>query len=110
MVIQLITVSIKPEQRERWLELIAKNAAETRGEKGCEGVALGEDLETPNRFVIVEHWASLEAKYENFRTPKFSRLLGELDEILAGPPEVSLNEVASTQTLEEALHAAGLSE
>jgi hypothetical protein len=36
MVTQLINVSIRPEQRDRWLEVIRMNAAQTRAEEGCE--------------------------------------------------------------------------
>ena len=33
---QLVNVSIRPEQRHKWLELIRTNAAQTRAEEGCE--------------------------------------------------------------------------
>lgn len=69
---------------------------------------IGEDIETPNRFTIVERWASLEAQYNHFRTPEFGKMMGALGNILAGPPEVSIHDVASTMTLEEALAAAGV--
>lgn len=109
MVIQLVGVSIRPEQRDRWLELIRVNAAQTRAEEGCESYQISEDLETPNNFVIVERWASLEARYSHFRNPQFGELMGALGDIIAGPPEVSIHEAASTLTLDEALTAAGVS-
>ena len=108
MVIQLVRVSIRPEQRARWLALIRANAAQTRAEEGCESYQIGEDLETPHTFVVVERWASLEAQYSHFRTPEFGELMGALGDIIAGPPEVSIHEVASTLTLDEALAAAGV--
>jgi quinol monooxygenase YgiN len=107
MVIQLVRVSIKPEQREKWLELIAANAAATRLEEGCESYEVTEDLETPNTFVLVERWRDLDAQYDHFRSPDFGQLMSSLGDVLAGPPEVSINEVASTLRLEEALAAAG---
>ena len=109
MVIQLVNVSISPEHRDRWLELIHMNAAQTRAEKGCESYQVSEDLEAPNNFVIVERWASLEAQYSHFQRPEFGELMGALGDVLAGPPDVSINEVASTLTLDEALAAAGMS-
>jgi quinol monooxygenase YgiN len=109
MVVQVVRVSIKPEQRERWLEIIRMNAAQTRAEEGCESYQFCEDVETPNTFVIVEYWASMEAQYDHFRKPDFGELMGSLNDVLAGPPEVSIYEVASTQTLDEALVAAGVS-
>jgi quinol monooxygenase YgiN len=108
MVIQLVRVSIKPDQRESWLELIRQNAAQTRTEEGCESYQISEDLETPNTFTIVEHWSDLEAQYEHFRNPEFGKLMGALGDIIAGPPEVSINEVSATLSLDEALSAAGV--
>jgi quinol monooxygenase YgiN len=96
MVIQLVRVAIKPEQRETWLVLVRQNAAETRAEEGCESYEIGEDIETPNIFVIVERWADLNAQYEHFRNPRFGELMGALGDVLAAPPEVSISEVAST--------------
>ena len=109
MVIQLVNVSIRPEQRERWLDLIRENAAQTRAEEGCESYQVAEDLEMPNTFVIAERWTDLEAQYRHFRTPSFGQLIAALGDIIAGPPVVSIHEVASTLTLDEALRNAGLS-
>jgi quinol monooxygenase YgiN len=108
MVIQLVRVSIKPDQRERWLELVRQNAAQTRAENGCESYQISEDIDTPNTFAIVERWADLDAQYDHFRNPDFGALMGALADVLAGPPEVSVNEVASTLTLDDALAAAGV--
>jgi quinol monooxygenase YgiN len=109
MVIQLVRVSIRPEQRDRWNEVIKQNAAQTRAEEGCESYVVSEDLETPNTFQLVERWSNLEVQYEHFRNPRFGGLMATLGDILAGPPEVSIHEVASTLTLDEALAAAGAS-
>jgi quinol monooxygenase YgiN len=109
MVIQLVRVSIRPDQRDKWVELIKMNAAQTRAEEGCESYEVGEDLEAPNTFLLVERWATLEAQYDHFRSPGFGELMGALGDILAGPPEVSIHEVAFTLTLDKALAAAGVS-
>jgi hypothetical protein len=42
MVIQLVSVSIRLEQRDGWLELIRGNAAQTRAEEGCESYQISE--------------------------------------------------------------------
>lgn len=108
MVVQVVRVPIKPEQRDRWLELVRTNAAQTRAEEGCKSYRVCEDVETPNTFVLVEEWTSMDAQYEHFRNPEFGKLMGSLQEVLAGPPEVSIYEVASRQSLDEALAAAGV--
>src|ERR671919_3081221 len=109
MVIQLVRVSINPDQRGKWLELIRANAAQTRTEDGCESYEVCEDVETPSTFVLVERWRDIDVQYDHFRNPKFGELMGSLGDVLAGPPEVSINEVGSTLTLDEALAAAGVS-
>jgi quinol monooxygenase YgiN len=108
MVLQVVRASIKREQRDRWLELVRMNAAQTRAADGCESYRVCEDIETPNAFVLVEEWTSMDAQYEHFRNPEFGKLIGSLQAVLAGPPEVAIYEVASTQTLDEALAAAGV--
>jgi quinol monooxygenase YgiN len=108
MVIQVVRVAIKPEQRNKWLELIQQNAEQTRREEGCESYVVSEDLEAPNTFVLVERWTDLEAQYQHFRQPQFGELMGGLQDVLAGPPDVTIHEVASTLTLDEALAAAGV--
>ena len=106
MVVQVVRVAIRPGQRERWLEIIRGNAAQTRSEPGCEDYQVCEDLEAPNTFVLVERWASMDAQLDHFRRPEFGELMESLGDLLAGPPEVSIHEVASTRTLDEALAAA----
>ncbi len=110
VVIQLVRVTIRPEQRDRWLEIIRDNASTTRTEDGCESYQIGEDLEAPDTFVIVERWANLDAQFSHLKTPAFAELMGALGDVLAGPPEVAIHEVASTLTLDEALSAAGVSQ
>jgi quinol monooxygenase YgiN len=109
MVIQLVRVSIRPERRDRWLGLIRANVTQTLAEEGCESYQVSEDVDAPNDFVIVERWTSLEAQYSHFRAAEFGQLMGALGDVLAGPPEVSIHEVGSTLTLDEALAAAGVS-
>ena len=108
MVIQVVKVAIRPDQRDRWLELIELNAAQTRAEDGCESYLVCENVESPGEFVLVEEWTNLEAQYRHFRAPEFADLMGSVADVLAGPPDVSIHEIASTQTLDEALEAAGV--
>jgi quinol monooxygenase YgiN len=107
MVVQIVRVSIRPGRRDAWLELVRMATAQARSEEGCESCRASEDLERPDHFVIVEQWATTEAQYRHFRNPEFGELMGSLDAVLAGTPDVSIHEVASTQRLDEALAAAG---
>jgi quinol monooxygenase YgiN len=108
MFVQIVRASIKPDQRDRWLEVIRKNATQTRSEEGCQGYQVAEDLEAPNSFIIVELWASLDAVYSHFRS-EFEDLMAALGDVFAAPPEAFIHEVASTLTLDQVLEAAGIS-
>lgn len=108
MLVQIVRASIKPDQRERWLEVIRENATRTRAEDGCEGYQVAEDLESPNSFVIVELWTSLDAVYGHFRN-QFEGLMGALRDVFAAPPEAWVYDVSSTLTLPEILERAGIS-
>lgn len=109
MIVQIVRASIKPEERDRWLEVIAQNATQTRTEEGCQGYQVAEDLEVPNNFVIVELWTSLDAVKNHFRA-QFEQLMGALGDVFAAPPEAFIHEVASTMTLQEVLAAAGMAQ
>ena len=107
MLIQVVKAAIRPEQRDHWLDVIRRNAVQTRAEDGCEGYQVTEDLETPNNFVILEHWANLDAVHTHFRN-QFGELMAALGDVFAAPPEASVYEVASTLTLEQVLAGAGI--
>lgn len=107
MVVQIVRASIKPEECGRWLEVIQRNAAETRAEDGCEGYQVAEDLEAENRFVIVELWRDQESILQHFRN-QFQELMVALGDAFAEPPEATFYEVAKSQGLDEVLAAAGI--
>lgn len=109
MIVQLVRASIKPVQRDRWLEVIRRNAAQTRAEEGCQDYQVAEDLEAPNTFVIIERWANMDTVYNHFRN-QFEELMAALGDVFAAPPEASIHEVASTLSLEEVLAAAGVAQ
>jgi quinol monooxygenase YgiN len=101
---------IKPEARERWLALVDAVAPPSRAEDACQSYNLYEAVETPNTFIFVEEWASLDGLYAHFHTPHFTEFFAGLGEVLAEPPAGSVSESSSTQTLAEALGAAGIGE
>jgi quinol monooxygenase YgiN len=108
MVIVHAHVSVKPEARERWRALVDAVTPPSRAEDACESYVVYEAIETPNAFIFVEEWASLDGLYAHFHTPHFTALLKALGDVLAAPPKVSISEASSTQTLDEAFAAAGI--
>ena len=107
MLIQIVKASIKPEECERWVDVVRHNAKQTRAEDGCIAYQVAEDLEKPNDFVIVELWNNLDAVYVHFRT-QFAKLMAALDGVFAAPPEAHFHDVDSTLTLDQVLTQAGV--
>ena len=108
MVILHAQAPIKPEARERWLALLAALTPRSRAEDACQSYVIYEAIETPNTFIFVEEWTSLDGLYAHFHTPHFTEFFAALGEVLAGPPTGSISEASSTQTLDEAFVAAGI--
>ena len=109
MVVLHARLAIKPEARERWLSLVEVVVEPSRAEQACRTYRIYEDIEAPNSFIFVEEWEDLDGLYQHFRTPHFTQFFGALPEVLAGPPDGSVHQVASTLTLKDALAAAGVS-
>jgi quinol monooxygenase YgiN len=99
---------IKPEASERWLELLAAVTPPSRAEEACQSYVLYEAIDTPNTFVFVEQWTSLDGLYAHFHTPHFQEFMAGLGEVLAEPPRGDVSEAASIQTLDEAFAAGGV--
>jgi len=67
-------------------EALADLGGKVRRLKGCEGVELMRDIDTPGRFVFIERWASVKAHRAG------GRVLGKeafapVSACLIGPPE-----------------------
>ena len=108
MVILHASVPIKAEARSRWLEIAEAVTGPARAEEACRGYRVYEDIDSPNSFIFVEEWDSLKGLYGHFQTPHFTEFFAALGDVLAGPPEGSVHEVASTLTLDDALRAGGV--
>ena len=107
MVVLLARTSIKPEERDRWLELVSAVSESSRAEEGCAAYRVYEDVERPNDFVFVEQWRSLDALRAHFRSSHFGALFGTLPTFVAAAPDVQIHDVAATIALEDVLASAG---
>jgi quinol monooxygenase YgiN len=107
MVIVHASASIRPEARERWLEVLDATATASRAEEACRSYVVYEAVQRPNAFIFVEEWASLDGLYAHFRAPHFGELSAALGELSAEPPAGTVCEVSAKMALDEALAAAG---
>lgn len=59
------------------------------GAPGCQSVRMTHGIESPNRFVLLVEWESVEAHDVNFRqTELFQTWRGAIGPFFAGPPRV----------------------
>ncbi len=79
----------KPDKREELGELLAKAAADSRGDAGCVSYAFHRDLEDPDRYVSVEVWEDQASLDAHFQAPHIAELFGAMGEMLAGPPAIT---------------------
>jgi quinol monooxygenase YgiN len=77
-------------------QLLADRATAVRDEDGCLGYEVGERLDEPATFLIVQTWASSDALRAHFSTSAHADYQHEVDELLATPSEVVIHEVVST--------------
>ncbi len=70
----IIRFSIKPEQRDFFLQEIKKAIPPIRQQEGCLQVFLHENADKPNNFIVLHTWAS----QEHWRAHLHSPVAGEL--------------------------------
>lgn len=87
-VVVVATVEVKPGSEDVVQALLETAIAHTHTEEGCISYALHRDFEQPQRFVMVERWASREALDEHFTKPYVAELFAALPEHVAAAPEI----------------------
>lgn len=84
---------IKPEKRERFLELARPGLKATLQEPGNISYDLYEDIQQPNTFIYFEEWQSREALQEHLKQPYIVPLIEEISDLLAEQPNVRVYDV-----------------
>ena len=69
---------------------LQKLLSPTRSEQGCLNYDLHESVDIPGEFLFHENWSSKEALDRHLGTPHLKSFLGQTDQILAEPIEISL--------------------
>ncbi len=102
MIVVTGRVQIPPERREEFLAIATSMCAASRGDEGCTGYRVYEDLEQPNRYVFVEEWRDDEALQSHFAQPHTTTFMAALVPMLGEPPDAPFHTVASTRVLDPA--------
>lgn len=83
-----VTVKIKPEQRDRFLEVIEDDSiCSVRDEPGCLRFEVLQDRSDPDTYYFFEAYKDEAAFQAHAETPHFLRWRAAADEVLREPPE-----------------------
>ena len=73
MVLEVALIDVTPGQEDAFAAAYAQGHDVLAGTPGCRSVLMTRGIETPNRFVLLVEWDSVEAHERNFRqTDRFT--------------------------------------
>lgn len=84
MIIVHATIPIRPDCRERALELARQMTEATQSEKGCISYDFYIGLSDPNTLMLFQEWESMEALMAHFQTDHMDEFLKELPQVVSG--------------------------
>lgn len=82
-------IKAKPGKEGQVREELQKLLAPTRAEHGCINYDLHQALESEAGFLFHENWTNKEALDQHLETPHVQTFLGQSDELLAEPVEIT---------------------
>jgi quinol monooxygenase YgiN len=88
MLIVAVTLKIRPEHREEFVQAASRLAEQTKTEPGCMSYRFSIDLADPNTFYLHEEWESEELLQDHFKTPGFLAIQEKLASVAAAPPSI----------------------
>ena len=86
---------IKPNKRERFLELANLGLEPSRAESGNISYSFYEEAGTSNSFIYFEEWKSREALAEHLKQPYITPLLEEFSELVDGDADFRVYDIKS---------------
>lgn len=89
---------IKPEKRERFLELAMAGVEATRQESGNISYAFFEEVGIPNSFFYFEEWKSRDALMAHLKQPYIVPLLDEFADLIETDADIKIYDVAHYST------------
>ena len=101
MIVVIARVRTDADKRAELIRIGQTVAAASRGEEGCLGYRLYEDVEIENDFVFVEEWDSSEALQRHFATSHIREFMQAIPAAIVGPPDVKFHTIESTMDLSE---------
>ena len=89
MVLEIADIRVRPGSEADFLAAFRGVREVLDTAEGCRSVRMTQGIESPDRFVLLVEWDSVEAHEQNFRaTDRFGTWRGAISPFFAGPPHV----------------------
>ena len=89
MVLEVALIDVLPGSEDDFAAAYAKAREILIGTLGCQSVRMTRGVETPERFILLVEWESVDAHLDNFRaTERFTTWRGLIGPYFDGPPRV----------------------
>ncbi len=99
LTIVTMTFDATPPGAEALLSVLSKYVVLSRRQPGCRNIDLCASVTTPNRFVIIQKWESMEAQRAHFDSPEMVEMAESCEGLLAARPDIDLLEAISAHDL-----------
>jgi quinol monooxygenase YgiN len=80
-------------------DLLARYVVVSRGHPGCRNIDLCASVTRPDRFVVIEKWASADDQRAHFDSVEMVRMAESCRNLVAGPPDIDLLDGISAHDL-----------
>ena len=89
MVLEIADIRVRPGSGDDFVAAFQQVRAVLDECPGCRSVRMTHGIESPDRFVLLVEWDSVEAHEQNFRaTDRFATWRGAIGPFFAAPPHV----------------------
>ncbi|MCC3769989.1 putative quinol monooxygenase [Streptomyces sp. UNOC14_S4] len=88
MIFIVVKMNVRPEYRDKWLDLVGDFTRATREEPGNLFFEWSKSVDNPNQFVLVEGFASREAGDAHVNSAHFKEAMDNMAEAIATTPQI----------------------
>ena len=99
MVIVIARFRPQPDRVDEFLAVLTEVQAASRADDGCLNYGYYRNITDELSFIAVEEWRDMDALAGHLRTPHVARLIAELPEHAAEPPEIAAHVIERSDQL-----------
>jgi quinol monooxygenase YgiN len=96
MIFIVVRFTVRPERSADWLDLVNDFTTATRAEPGNLFFDWNRSVEAPDRFVLLEAFASPEAGFSHVQSDHFKAAMAWMPKVIAKKPEIINVELEQT--------------